>query len=386
MKLKTPIFVLLILFLFAAPALGEGIVEWDPDDIAAVEANPLDQARMIMRQMTDEEKIGQLLIVAPEDLTGERITNVLSDPSCIARLPVGGVILYGQNIASEMQLKTLIQDLNGGANAAGLYPLFIAVDEEGGSVARVAHKIGLETGASPTETGASGQSQMAYQNGRIIGHYLNEYGFNLNFAPVADVLIGKAPDLEGRTYGTDAQFVAEMALNMASGLQEEGIIPCYKHFPGHGALDKNAHYAQVRHNRSLTEMKQNELIPFQAAIDNGAEMIMLSHLTASAVDKQYPVPMSSLIVTGLLREEMGFDGVVITDALRMNALREGQTLKAAVIRMLNAGVDILLAPGDGVQVFGIIKEAVKDGKITMERIEESVARVLALKIKSGLIQ
>lgn len=348
--------------------------------------DPLQQARILMRWMTLEEKIGQMIMVSPEDLTGESRTSQLSDQDVFERLPAGGVILYGKNIESDEQLRALVKQINDCADRSGLYMPFIAVDEEGGTVARIAHKLGGVFVPSAEETGKTGDAQQAYRNGKIIGQYLNEYGLNLDLAPVADVQINNAPELEDRSYGADARIVSDMALQMAKGLREEKIIPCFKHFPGHGAVTRNAHNVPVSHGRTLQEMQAWDWIPFQSAINDGAEMIMMSHLKALNLDREFPASLSKVLIVDILRNTLHFEGVVITDALRMDAIREEYTVEKAAVLAVNAGADLLLAPEDGQRVYKALTNAVKNGTITESRIDESVARILALKIKSGLIQ
>ncbi len=376
----------ILLFVFStgiAVAEEDWIVSVSPEEQTP---DPLNQARILMRWMTEDELIGQMIMVCPEDMTGEKRTERMEEAAAFEKLPVGGVILYGQNITSETQLKALINDINTGAGKAGLYPPFIAVDEEGGAVARIANKLGLEGAADAAEIGETGDAAKAYQAGVTIGTYLKEYGVNMDLAPVADVMTASAPELKGRSYGSDAGRVADMSTQMAKGLWEQGIIPCYKHFPGHGAADHNAHNVPVRTGRTIAQMAENEWIPFQTAIDQDAKVMMMSHLKVTALDKEYPASLSRIIVTDLLRTQMGYDGVVMTDALRMDAIREEYSLQEAAVLAINAGADILLVPGDGKAAFNAVKGAVERGEISMERIEESVARILALKIESGLIQ
>lgn len=348
--------------------------------------DPLRQARILMRWMTDEEKIGQMIMVSPEDLTGEARTVRMMETGAFEKLPAGGVIIYGQNIETDDQLKALVQEIKDGAHDAGLYTPFIAVDEEGGTVARVAHKLGGVYVPSAEETGKTKDAQQAYRNGKVIGEYLHTFGFNLDLAPVADVMISSAPELESRSFGEDAEVVSDMALEMAKGLREEGIIPCFKHFPGHGAVSRNAHNVPVSHGRTLGEMRALDFVPFEAAIENGAEMIMMSHLKALNVDREYPASLSYVLVTEILRNALHFEGVVICDALRMDAIREEYSIEKAAVLAVNAGVDILLAPDDGQKVYQALQKAMENGTVSRERIDESVARILALKIKNGLIQ
>ncbi len=366
---------------------GEEIIWFVDENPATVsEPDPRAQARMLMRNMSDDEKIGQLLMVSPEDLTGEKRTERMADGTAFEKYPVGGVILYGQNITSAEQLRALTDDIFSGCKQQDLYTPFVAIDEEGGYVSRIANKLGFEKTLSAPVIGETKDTQYALKAGQEIGAYLRTFGINLDLAPVADVLVAKAPEVAERAYGTDPYLVSDMAWQMACGLKENGIVPCYKHFPGHGSVQRNAHNTPVSHVRTLDEMENTELIPFRFAIEQDIEMIMLSHLAAKAVDSEWPASMSRKIVTDLLRNKMGYEGVVITDAYRMDAIREKYTLSVFVTMAINAGADILLVPGNGQEAFKIIKTQVTNGSITWERIEESVERIIALKIKSGLIQ
>lgn len=378
------IFAVLLIVCAIIPASAE---EWIVDDTTDYLApDPREQAHFLMRNMTTEEKVGMLLMVAPEDLTGEKRTERIANPDCFTSLPAGGVILYGQNIASEKQLKALIDDIKQGSLQSGLYTPFIAVDEEGGQVIRIANKLGIEPAPSAEWIGKTGDVSQAYAAGKHTGAYLQEFGINLDLAPVADVLIVNTPELESRSYGKEPYMVAEMALEMARGLNENGIIACFKHFPGHGTITRNTHNVSTGHDRTLPEMQNAELIPFQIAIDQGAEMIMVSHLTARKLDGKNPASLSSVLINGLLRNHMGYDGIVITDAFRMGAITEMYSSEEAAVLSILAGADILLVPENGRECYQALLKAVKSERIPMERIDKSVERILTLKIKSGLIQ
>lgn len=378
------LFIVLLIICMSVTALAE---EWFVDDNAdKIVPNPQEQARFLMRNMTTEEKVGMLLMVAPEDLTGEKRTERIQDPGRFSNLPAGGVILYGQNILSDEQLKQLTDDIISCSRESGLYMPFIAVDEEGGQVIRIANKLGIMPAASAEEIGKGGNAADAYEAGKYTGSYLKAYGINLDLAPVADVLIENAPELETRSYGNDPYAVAEMSLEMARGLNDTGMIACFKHFPGHGTIARNTHNVNAGHSRTLIEMQNAELIPFQKAIDNDCQMIMISHLTARQIDDKRPASLSPAVINGLLRSEMGYDGVVITDALRMGAITDEYSVGDASVLSILAGADILLVPGNGQECYQTILKAVKNGTISIERIDESVERILTLKIKSGLIQ
>lgn len=383
--MKKRYYILLLLLCFIMPVYAQE--EWLVDDAPVQLApDPRNQARYLMRNMSTEEKVGMLLMVAPEDLTGENRTECVADKKCFSALPAGGVILYGQNITSQEQLKALVADIKSASEDCGLYMPFIAVDEEGGQVIRVANKLGIMPAMSAEAIGQSGNAEVAYEAGRYTGTYLCSFGINLDLAPVADVLIENAPELETRAYGSDPHLVGKMAVQMANGLQDSGMIACYKHFPGHGTIVRNTHNVATGHTRSLEQMLNAELIPFRYAIENDAEMIMVSHLTVRSLDASRPASLSPNVVDGLLRNDMGYDGVVITDALRMGAITEKYSQGEAAVLAILAGADIVLVPGHGMECFRAIMKAVENGTIPMERIDESVERILVLKINSGLIQ
>lgn len=383
MKKLLLFFMILILSVQPAAALEEWFVDEASDMLPA---DPADQVQFLMDKMTAEEKIGQLLMVSPEDLTKEKHTTRINDINCIADFPVGGMILYGQNIVSEEQLHALVDDLLTCTGEAGLYAPFIAVDEEGGQVIRVANKLGITAAPSAEEIGKRGDPSAAYEAGQLTGTYLRTFGINMDLAPVADVLIAAAPEIEERSYGSDPELVGKMAIDMANGLKDSGLIPCFKHFPGHGTITRNTHNVSTGHSRTLSQMQQAELIPFRMAVDNGADMIMISHLTARSLDAKRPASLSPVIIQQLLREEMGYQGVVITDALRMGAVSDEYSVSEATLLAIEAGADIVLVPGDGRKAYQALLNAYRNGALSMERIEQSVARILILKIKSGLIQ
>ena len=361
-----------------------GFVVVDEDENAA--PDPRSQARVLLRSMTLRQKISQLFIVAPESLTGERRSVAVDAKTAMAQYPVGGVILFGQNIVSETQLIALTDAINAAAKNADAYAPFIAVDEEGGSVSRIANKLGYSYAPSPAALGNEGDAQGAYDAGAYIAAYLKPLGINLDFAPVADVLIEDASEVAARSYGKDAATVSALAAGMAAGLRDGGVIPCYKHFPGHGAVSASTHKGKATSRRTLEEMRQAELIPFRSGIEQGAEIIMVSHFTAQAIDASAPVSLSAAVITSLLREEMGYDGVVITDALRMKAVSTDYDAGDAAVAAVRAGVDMLLLPGSLSEAVDALESAVRTGALSQERIDQSVERILALKIRYGLIR
>ena len=315
----------------------ETIVELTPeqklDDIvnAGIEVMPL------------EDKVAGLFIVTPESITGvstavkagEGTQKALSDYA------VGGIIYFGKNIRSKEQLQEMVSNTKLYSN----YPLFIAVDEEGGSVSRLAEAgLGtkIDTAKAIAQTGDAGN---AYQAGSTIGQYLAEYGFNLNFAPVADLANVDNSVIGSRSFGADAATVSPYVTSMMQGLGEHKVTACIKHFPGIGSSTQDTHNGLASTDRTAEEFRANEFAVFQAAIDEGADMIMVSHMSAPALAGDgTPCSLSEAVVTGILRNELGFKGVIITDALNMSAISEYYTSEQAAVNALRAGCDMLLMP------------------------------------------
>lgn len=344
------------------------------------------QARVLMRSMSLEEKVWQLLVVEPETLTGDTVTSALGTANVFERRPVGGVVIFGQNIASEAQLKQLTADLNAHAQKANVYAPFIAVSEEGGAWSRVANKLGYEMPPSPLKAAEDESGKTAYETGKRIGEYLTPFGVNLDLAPVSDVLTASRAWVRDRVYGTDAGKVAAQALQMADGLRAGGVIPCFSHFPGQGNVVGNLNNREVGNSRTLAEMRAADWVPFRRAAEGGAEMIMVSHAVSKAAGDKRPASLSSTVVAGWLRGELGYDGVVITDSLRMGAIRTEYKTGEAAVLALQAGCDLLLLPADADAAAAAVLDAIDSGELTVARIEESVERVLALKIDKGIIK
>lgn len=384
--LKKSICVLLLLALAAAPITGWGeedsyVVIEDADDTAPDE---MFQARILMRRMTDEEKIYQLFIVAPEALTGEKRSVDLPDDNLLGKYPVGGVMLFGQNIESESQLRFFTGQIQEQAAEAGVYPLFIATEEEGGLLSRVANKLGYDPAPSPNEIGAAGDTDGALAAGRRIAGYLRPLGFNLSLAPTADSMLDK--DTVGmQSYGTDPALAARMANAMAQGLREGGVTPCYTHFPGHGTIEGTT-LKNLSLKRTVEEMRSSEWLPFIDGIQNRIEMIMVAHGYLRMIEEMIPASTSNRVINGLLRGELGYQGVVITDSLRMAAVTSNYKTGQECVAALKAGADILLLPPNLERAVRAIRTAIQQGDLSMSRIEESVLRILAVKARMGIIR
>ena len=346
----------------------------------------------VLGKMSLREKVGQLFIVRPEALAENSNAETAPatdrvDDAVISRIeeyPVGGIALFSRNITSAEQLPMFISDLQ----SSSKYPLFIAVDEEGGRVARVANSdfFNVASYKSMEDIGKSGDASKAEEVGRQIGSYLKELGFNLDFAPVADTNTNPQNIVIGdRSYGSDPALVARMVSAQLDGMHDSGIMGTLKHFPGHGDTKDDTHSGYVSIEKTWDELKECELDPFITALPK-ADMVMVSHITAvNVTSDKLPTSMSETMITGKLRNELGYDGVIITDAMAMGAVADNYTSAEAAVTAVKAGVDIVLMPQNLDEAFNGVMNAVTDGEISMERLDESVLRILKMKAKYKLI-
>lgn len=332
----------------------------------------------MLAEMPLVDKVAGLFIVTPEAITGVN-TAVLAGEgtrTALEEYAVGGIVYFKSNIESEQQLKDMIQN----TRQYSRYPLFIAVDEEGGSVSRLATAGLVEEQASAAAIGATGDSSNAYQAGVSIGGYLADYGFNLDFAPVADINNVEGSVMKDRAYGSDAAAVSPFVAAMLSGLQEQGVTACLKHFPGLGSTTADTHDGIANIERTAEELRSQELTVFQAGIDAGVGMIMVGHASAESLSgDKTPASMSEAIVTGILRNELGFEGIVITDAMNMAAVSQYYTSEQAAVMALKAGCDMVLMPENFLQAYAGVLNAVTEGTISEERINDSLRRIYRIK-------
>ncbi len=357
----------------------EPIVELTPeqklDEIvnAGIEVMPL------------EDKVAGLFIVTPEDITGVQTAVKAGEGTqqALAKYAVGGVIYFKKNIQSEEQLKQMIDN----TQLYTKYPLFIAVDEEGGSVSRVADA-GIGTKVDSAQTiGATGDANNAYVAGQTIGGYLSNLGFNLDFAPVADLANVENSVMENRAYGSDATAASPFVISMMQGLEEQNVTACLKHFPGIGSTTADTHDGLASTDRSAEDFRANEFTVFQSGIDAGADMIMVSHLSApSLAGDNTPSTLSEAVVTDILREELQFKGVIITDAMNMAAISNYYGADEASIMALKAGCDMILMPEDFELAYNAVLEAVRNGTISEERVNDSLRRIYRIKYADKIEQ
>lgn len=359
-----------------------------PDSSASSETSVLDIKKMSLR-----EKVGQMFFVRPEaldtsihwneyqDLPDYKLQQVNKTMRDVSKdYPVGGMILYAHNIVDEAQLGEFIAEirtLNGS-------PL-LAIDEEGGRIARIANNenFNVPKYESMAAIAESGDPSEAYKAAFTIGSYVKKYGFDIDYAPVADVNTNPENIVIGaRAFSDDPETAAEFVVSYLNGLDSAGVIGTLKHFPGHGDVKTDTHSGYAETNKTWEEMLECEMIPFKAGIEAGAQMIMTAHIAAPKVTgDDLPATLSSVILQDKLRGELGFKGIIVTDAMDMGAITTQFGNAEAAIKSIQAGVDVVLCSKDFTQVFDAVVNAVEKGDIKESRIDESVKRILELKAK-----
>lgn len=343
------------------------------------------RAKQILSSMSLEEKVGQLFIVDLKRLAGQKNILRLSPETKqkLEKYQVGGVILFAQNLKSKRQVTQLIKDIRTTEET----PMFVCIDEEGGRVSRLEHTESLQLEKLPSaETiGNKGDSTYAYNVGVTLARQLKEFGFNVDFAPVVDINTNPLNTVIGaRSFGNNPEIVSRMGVEIIKGLQDNSIMSCAKHFPGHGDTSTDTHNALAYTQHNLQRLKSEEFIPFQAAIDNGVMSLMLAHIVVPQVTgDELPATMSKRIVD-ILRTDMSFDGLIITDALMMKAISDNFKSADACIKAIEAGVDILLMP-DVIEegITAVINKA-KNDKEFLHLIHNAVNRILIVKSQLNL--
>lgn len=340
-----------------------------------------DAAQALLDGMTTHEKICQLLIVQPEVLTGGSTVTGMTDElaAALRTYPVGGLLLSAGNMTSGEQLAALTTALSNGGKTAPL----ISVDEEGGRVARLMNTVGTTKLGSMYSYRAQG-TQGAHDNAQTIARDIAAYGFNTDFAPVADVWTNKRSNAIGdRAYSDDYDEAAELVAAAVKGFHDGGVICCLKHFPGHGSTAADSHDGAATVDKTLPQLRQEDLKPFVSGIAAGADMVMVGHLTVPTMDDA-PASVSRKIVTNLLRYDLGFRGVIVTDGLQMQALAQYTDGEKAVLA-LAAGNDMLLEISDVPGAVAAVEQALADGTLTQAALDQSVLRILQLKLAHGIV-
>lgn len=341
--------------------------------------------------MSLREKVSMMFWVRPESLdpdftwvsNDDLVANGLAELKGTMRAvdveyPVGGIILFAHNIQNPEQLKAFTDSLR----ALPGSPL-LCIDEEGGRVARIANNpaFGLPHTGTMESLAAKKGAHGVRDAAATIGRYLREYGFDIDFAPVADVNTNPHNIVIGpRAFSSKPEEAATMVKAYLAGLQKAGVLGCVKHFPGHGDTSADTHFGYAVSRKNLSQLRQCELVPFRAGIDAGVRLVMTAHISLPAVTgSDIPSTLSPEVLQGILREEMGFDGVIVTDAMEMGAITKQYSSVEACILAVKAGVDVLLCVKDYRTAVDAIEAAVLAGDIPETRINESVHRIFALK-------
>ncbi len=341
---------------------------------------PLSQIEETLSRMTLEEKIGQMIFAG--------ISGTKPDAASLKLITddhVGGIIFNSKNLSDPHQTVRYVNSLKD-ANKGNPVPLFFGIDQEGGRISKLPGDIlPLPSAAA---TGEKNSEAYSYELGRTLAELVRAYGFNLDFAPVMDVSSNPDnPVIGDRSFGNTPDLVTRHGIKVMKGLQDGKIIPAVKHFPGHGDTSVDSHLALPTVSKTREELEKLEFIPFEHAISQGADMVKIAHLLLPELDPDFPSSLSRIVINDLLRERMGFKGVIITDDLSMNAISDHYNLGDAAVRTVQAGSDIIMVAHDHTLIMSALsglKKAVESGSLTEERIDESVMRILQLKEKYAI--
>lgn len=266
-----------------------------------------------------------------------------------------------------------------------IYPVFLAVDEEGGSVSRVAGAGLADDVGDMSEIGSTCDPEKAKEAGTTIGTYLSQFGFNVDFAPVADVVSAENAVIGNRSFGSDPNVVGTMVAAEVQGLQESGVSACLKHFPGIGDTTTDTHDEKAVSEKTLEDMQQTDLPAFQSGIDAGADFVMVSHMSLpNVVGDDTPCSLSGAVISDLLRNQLGYNGIVITDALDMSAITDSYSSAEAAVKAIEAGADMLLMPENFEEAYQGVLDAVQKGTISEDRINESLKRIYRVKYRDRI--
>lgn len=363
---------------------GEGAGDGqNPEDAAAAARAAVDER---IGAMTLEQKVAQLFIVTPEALV-EGVSQVTQAGDMtregVTAHPVGGIVYFAQNLLDPEQTTTMLANVKQFYADAGNVAPFIAVDEEGGTVVRVADNeaFGAQDVGDASALGSAGDTEAAKRAAEQIADYLMPLGFNLDFAPVADVVDPLRSDTMGlRSFSSDAAVAADMVRAEVEGFRDKKMLCCAKHFPGIGAAAGDSHEGAIAIEATNEELETVDLVPFRAAIESGVPMIMVGHVSLpNIVGDSTPAPLSSAVVQGMLRDSLGYTGIIVTDSLSMGAITDYYAPAEAAVAALKAGCDIPLMPERLDEAYQGVLSAVRAGELTEERIDESLIRILAAK-------
>lgn len=365
----------------AAEVTGGEDVQDPADQSGSAEGS--DIVEKTLADMSLRDKVCQMMFVRPESITGIDVVTAAGDTtkSALEQYPVGGIVYFAQNMESKDQIKEMIDN----SQSYSKVGLFISTDEEGGMVNRLMNTVGTTYIDSMYNYKDEG-TQKAHDNAYTIASDMAALGFNMDFAPVADVWSNPDNTVIGeRAYSDDYSQAAELVGSAVKGFEDGGVMCTLKHFPGHGDTAEDSHYSSAYVRRTKDEIMADEMQPFTAGIDAGAEFVMVGHLIVPDID-ELPATLSYKITTEMLRNEMHFEGIAITDSLAMSSIADNYGVGESAVMSIKAGIDMLLDPTDIDTAIDAVVQAVESGGITEDRIDDSVRKILALKEKHGLLK
>ncbi|GAA4829385.1 beta-N-acetylhexosaminidase [Paenibacillus vulneris] len=358
----------------------QGSTETAPPAVSPKPTAAPDPIQDLVNSMTLEEKLGQMVLFGVEGTVLDDTTR-----NHITKDHVGGFIFFGPNIKDSHQAWSLFQSMQK-ENASAKLPLLLGVDQEGGRVSRLPKE--LPAFPASQAVGAAQDPDYAYKVGSTLAHALGAFGLNIDFAPVLDVNSNlNNPVIGDRSFGSTAEAVNRMAIPEMKGIQSGGVIPVVKHFPGHGDTSVDSHKELPIVQHDLQRLRTVEFAPFAEAIRQGADAVMVAHLLVTKLDPKLPASLSPVIIQQYLRGELGFNGVVITDDMTMEAIGSTMPIDKAAVQAVQAGADIVLVghePAKERAVLNALLQAAREGALKQETIDASVYRIAKLKTKAKL--
>ena len=358
--------------------------EDEPEVEGPKELTAQDRARTYLETMTLDEKLWQLFFVTPEALTGVETATRAGDTTAdaLAEKPVGGICYFAHNMEDPTQTATMLLSTMQYAKT----PVFLSVDEEGGIVSRLGSNeaMGVTSLRPAFDYGLEDDAEALEAESAALAGQMTGLGFNMNFAPVADLWVEGNAVIGSRAYSADPVVVGRLSSAMVTGLQNNGVAACLKHFPGHGYATDDTHAGSAVSNRTLEELRADEFQAFRTGINSGVHFVMMAHLTNENFSS-HPASLSPEVV-GLLRTELNFNGIIITDALNMQAITNYYAADQAAVMAIAAGCDMILMPNSMEKAYDGLVGAVLDGTLTEERIDESVLRILTVKYEMGIMK
>ncbi len=360
--MKKIIVFVLILLISGCTNIKESVKEVKKETIKK------DKIDIMLENMSIEEKIAQMLIIEYDsDYVDDNLKSFLNST------PPGGFILMKENITTFDKTRQFVSDLKENSRI----PLIISIDEEGGSVQRLKYLMDASVSDIPFmyNVGLINNYDLAYNIGKLIAEEVRTIGVNVDFAPVIDIYSNPNNTVIGkRSFGSDAEIVSNMAVRFTKGLEDNGVIGVYKHFPGHGDTDIDSHESLPIINKSLDDLKSFELVPFKSAVKAEAKMIMVGHIAIPQITHDNTPASLSKEVIDILKNDLNYNGLIVTDALNMGAISDNYSNEEAYIKAIEAGNDLLLIPSDGINTINIIKD-----KVSLDRINESARKILEFK-------